>query len=93
MFFAKAIQENPTDHSFWNKYGAAQANKLNTHKAIEAYQQALDLRPNYVRTMVNVGLAHNNLADFKNAATCFLNALILNPKLTHVLTYCRTAFL
>jgi len=26
--FAKAIKENPTDHSIWNKYGAAMSNSM-----------------------------------------------------------------
>lgn len=77
--FAAAIKENPTDHSLWNKYGAALSNGLQTKEAIAAYEQALELRPNYVRTIVNIGLAQNNLTDFKSAANCYLNALILNP--------------
>jgi tetratricopeptide (TPR) repeat protein len=49
------------------------------------------LRPNYVRTIVNLGLAYNRLNDLKQAANCFLNALILNPNVSHVWTYLRTA--
>lgn len=93
MYFAQSIKINPTDHSLWNKYGACFANSLNTKKAIECYEQALDLRPNYIRGIANIGLAHNNLTDFKAAANCFLNVLMLNPKLEHVWTYVRTAFL
>jgi len=29
-YFEDAIKENPTDHSLWNKYGAALANNLDT---------------------------------------------------------------
>ena len=92
-FFETAIKEDPENHSLWNKYGAALAQNLDTPRCIAAYQQALDLRPNYVRTIVNLGLAHNNVADFRNAANCLLNALILNPNLTHVRTYVQTAFI
>ena len=28
----------------------------------KAYKQAIDLRPNYVRTLVNIGLANDNQA-------------------------------
>lgn len=28
LCFGKAIKENPTDHSLWNKYGAAMANSM-----------------------------------------------------------------
>jgi peroxin-5 len=59
-YFEEAIKENPIDHSVWNKYGAALANDNKTEEAEQAYKLALDLRPNYVRTMVNMGLAANN---------------------------------
>lgn len=36
--FAAAIKENPTDHSLWNKYGAALSNGLQTKEAIGAYE-------------------------------------------------------
>jgi Flp pilus assembly protein TadD len=89
--FVEAIKENPTDHTLWNKYGACMSNNMDIKRAIEAYEQALDLRPNYVRTIVNLGLAHNRLMDHKSAANCFLNALIFNPNVSHVWTYLRTA--
>ena len=36
-YFLKAVQENPTDHSLWNKYGAAFSQQLKSKEAIEAY--------------------------------------------------------
>ena len=68
------------------------ANNLDTAKAISAYEQAMEIRPNYVRTFVNMGIAQNNAKEFNNAATCFLNALILNPKASHIWNYLRTSF-
>lgn len=47
------------------------------------------MRPNYVRTLVNIGLAHDNQAQFDDAISSFLNALILNPKATHIWSYVR----
>lgn len=64
LYFAKAIKEDPLNHSLWNKYGAACAQLLETDKSIQAYKLAIDLRPNYVRTIVNLGLSHNNQANF-----------------------------
>ena len=84
-----AIRENPTDHSLWNKYGAALANGLETDRAIKAYQQAIDLRPNYVRTLANVGLGLHNIAQYQQAVPYFLNALILNPRASHIWDYVR----
>ena len=88
-YFEMAIKENPMDHSVWNKYGAALANSLKTEEAMSAYKQAIDLRPNYVRTLVNIGLANDNQAQFEEAITSFLNALLLNPKAEHIWSYVR----
>lgn len=77
------------DHSVWNKYGAALANSLKTEEAMAAYKQAIDLRPNYVRTLVNIGLAYDNKSQFDDAITSFLNALLLNPKADHIWAYAR----
>ena len=32
--FKQGIKENPTDHTLWNKYGAALANNMQVDKAI-----------------------------------------------------------
>ena len=91
--FQNGIRENPTDHTLWNKYGAALANNLDVDKAIHTYHQALDLRPNYVRTLANIGLAHRSRTQFPESIPYFLNALLLNPKADHVWKYVRSSFL
>lgn len=93
VHFMNGIKENPTDHTLWNKYGAALANDLQVEEAIKAYQQALDLRPNYVRTMANIGLAHRTQARFEESVPFFLNALTLNPNASSVWRYLRSSFL
>ena len=72
------------DHSFWNKYGASLANMMRPQDALGAYQQALELRPVYVRSYVNIGLAYENSDNFMLAAENYLNGLILNPKAIHI---------
>ena len=42
---------------------------------------------------MNLGLSHNNDANFQAAANCFLNALILQPELDHVGIYLQQAFI
>lgn len=78
-FFEDGIRENPTDHTLWNKYGAAMANSQNIPAALKIYHQALDLRPNYVRTMANIGLAYRSQGLYSESLPYFLNALLLNP--------------
>jgi len=36
-FFEDGIRENPTDHTLWNKYGAAMANSQNIPAALKIY--------------------------------------------------------
>jgi len=93
IYFERAIKENPIDHSVWNKYGAALANNMKSEEAIAAYKQALDLRPNYVRTLVNIGLAFNNQVEYLQGAQAFVSALCLNPKATHLWNYLRQSVL
>lgn len=41
-----------------NKIGAAMAHLGRADEAIKLYHNALDIRPNYVRVWVNLGIAH-----------------------------------
>ena len=69
------------------------ANNLDIQSALRNYLQALDLRPNYVRTMANVGLAYRSIGQYKESMPHFLNALILNPQATHIWGYIRSSCL
>ncbi len=69
------------------------ANNRQVDEAIHAYQQALDIRPNYVRTMANIGLAYRNLFSYPESIPFFLNAILLNPKADHIWNYVRSSFL
>ena len=92
-YFTQAIREDPTNHSFWNKYGAALAQQMKSEESIKAYEQALDLRPNYVRTIVNLGLSYGNQGNNEQASKHFINALVLNPSLDHVKTFLQGSFI
>ena len=56
-YFRNLLKSDPYNHSLWNKYGAALSQMDEEDKAIECYRIALQLRPNYVRTYVNIGMA------------------------------------
>ncbi len=47
--FRAALTVSPSDYSLWNKLGATLANSSRSSEAIDAYQKALDLKPNYMR--------------------------------------------
>lgn len=56
------------------------ANNHDIEAALRIYHQALDIRPNYVRTMANIGLAYRSTGRYEQSLPYFLNALILNPQ-------------
>ena len=58
VLFREALKYDNSNYSLWNKLGATLAHLGRADEAIEAYHQALDLKPNYVRVWVNLGIAH-----------------------------------
>lgn len=77
QMFQEAIQLNRKDYSMWNKLGATLANCQLFPAAMAAYNQMLKLRPNYIRGLVNVGIAHQYQSQHKLAAEKFARALEL----------------
>ena len=72
-------------------YGASLANSLKPTEAIQAYQEGLRLRPNYVRLYVNIGVAYLRKKNYFKAIEYFLNALILNPNAANLWKYLEQA--
>jgi len=62
-------------HLLWNRLGATMANSGRSEEAIEAYQNALDLRPNFVRARYNLGVSCINMSVYPEAAGHLLGAL------------------
>lgn len=60
--FNRALNLDPTNYLLMNKVGATLAHLGRADEAIKFYHRALDIRPNYVRVWVNLGIAH----AFKN---------------------------
>lgn len=75
--FNAALQVQPEDPMLWNKLGASLANGKRCEEAVNAYHQALNLSPGYVRTRYNLGIACMNLGAYKEAIEHFLIALNL----------------
>jgi peroxin-5 len=55
----RALDIDPKNYSNWNKLGACLAQLYETEMSRKAYRQALDLKPNYVRPWVNLGMTYS----------------------------------
>lgn len=53
----------------------------------------MDLKPNYVKTWVNLGIAVAHKQDYLDAARLYWNALSINPGATHLWAYIHKALL
>jgi peroxin-5 len=55
--FEAALSVRPTDYQLWNRLGSSLSNGNNHEESLGAYQEALNLRPTYVRAISNVAVA------------------------------------
>ncbi len=65
-------------HLLWNRLGATLANSGRSEEAINAYERALSLRPNFVRARYNLGVSCINLGCYEEAAQHLLGALAMH---------------
>ncbi|KAI8984687.1 hypothetical protein BDF20DRAFT_834174 [Mycotypha africana] len=75
--FKAAVRSRPQDYLLWNKLGATLANSRDTTGAIEAYFQALEISPTYVRARYNLAISCVNLGQQREAAEHLLTALAM----------------
>jgi peroxin-5 len=62
----------------WNRLGATLANSGRSEEAIQAYEKALELNPNFVRARYNLGVSCINLGSYQAAAEHLLGALSMH---------------
>ncbi|ORX62994.1 TPR-like protein [Hesseltinella vesiculosa] len=73
--FKAAVTSRPQDYLLWNKLGATLANSKDTAGAIDAYFNALEINPAYVRARYNLAISCINLNQYQEAAEHLLTAL------------------
>jgi peroxin-5 len=73
--------------------GASLAHLGRPDEAIHCYHKALDIKPNYVRVWVNLGIAHGFKSLYEEAARFYLNALSFRPDAKHIWAYLQTTFM
>lgn len=64
----KAVEIDPQNFSAWNKLGACLAQLNETEMSRIAYRKALDLKPNYVRPWVNLGMTYSSKVDLGDSS-------------------------
>ncbi|KAI9489477.1 hypothetical protein BDB00DRAFT_843113 [Zychaea mexicana] len=75
--FKAALQSRPQDYLLWNKLGATLANSRDPTGAIDAYFNALEINPSYVRARYNLAISCINLGQHREAAEHLLTALAI----------------
>ncbi|BEI91119.1 uncharacterized protein CcaverHIS019_0311890 [Cutaneotrichosporon cavernicola] len=75
--FTAALEARPDDWVLHNRLGATLANSGRSHEAIKFYHRALGLHPNFVRAQFNLGISYINLAQYRLAAQCIVDAIRL----------------
>ncbi|RPA77867.1 TPR-like protein [Ascobolus immersus RN42] len=66
------------NHLLWNRLGATLANSGRPEEAINAYEKALEINPNFVRARYNLGVSCINIGCFAEAAQHLLGALAMH---------------
>jgi len=70
------------NHLLWNRLGATLANSGRSEEAIEAYEKALTINPNFVRARYNLGVSCINIGCYDEAAQHLLGALAMHKVIT-----------
>ncbi|KAI8590985.1 hypothetical protein BDZ88DRAFT_412990 [Geranomyces variabilis] len=73
--FEAALSMRPQDYMLWNKLGATLANARYSDRAMEAYFQALEINPSYVRARYNLSISCIQMQQYREAAEHLLGAL------------------
>ena len=80
-YFEKAVRENPlsTDTNLYFFLGFTYAMLQRYQEAMEAYKEAIRLKPNYAEAHYNLGLAYGNLGRYQEAVEAYKQSIRVKP--------------
>ncbi|KAI8930331.1 hypothetical protein BC831DRAFT_440121 [Entophlyctis helioformis] len=84
--FEAGLSKRPDDYMLWNKLGTATlANSNHPGRAMDAYFNALQINPSYIRARYNLGIACIQIGQYREAAEHLLGALsVQQQNIAHV---------
>ena len=74
------LASNPNNYRDWFQLGSLYQDAGKDTKAVEAYEQAIQLNPKYTEALVNLGGVYNDTGDYDKAKAYLEEALALNPE-------------
>ncbi|KAJ3106414.1 Peroxisomal membrane signal receptor PTS1 [Phlyctochytrium planicorne] len=81
--FEASLSKKPQDYMLWNKLGATLANSRSHERALDAYYNALQLNPAFIRARFNLSVSCIQLGIYKEAAEHILAALSIQEGNVH----------
>ncbi|KAJ3219601.1 Peroxisomal membrane signal receptor PTS1 [Dinochytrium kinnereticum] len=78
--FEASLSKQPEDYMLWNKLGATLANSRSHERALDAYFNALQLNPAFIRARYNLSVSCIQLGTYKEAAEHLLAALAIQER-------------
>lgn len=80
-FWIATAKSSPTSHRAYNNLGNVYGWQKEWNKAIEAYKNALKIKPDHDTSNSNLGIAYIRVGNFEAAKKHLLRAIKINPKL------------
>lgn len=73
------VKTSPTSPKAWNNMGDVYAQRKDFPASIEAFQRAIELRPNYVDPHHNIGVSYLQMGEYDKAIAWFEKAIAIHP--------------
>ena len=73
------IHSFPNHPLLFNICGACQKAIGSIDSAIQSFEKAIDLKPDYAEAHYNLGVAYQNMNNLSDAAECYKKAIIIQP--------------
>ena len=84
--FSHALEVTQNNCLVYNNFGVAYGNLGRYNEAVEAYRQAIRIKPDYAEAYRDLGAAYDNLGRYQEAVEAFKQAVTIQHQL-HLMPY------